>query len=108
MRNFIITICDDLDVFESLEKAEKYHEEWILEPIHKFRAYDQHGNILIGSSDRGKSVKIIPSGKNDIELLKTEIVEYLSRLIESNPANLKDKPLEELVDILIKNRGLTN
>lgn len=107
MKNYIITISDDLDIFESIESAEKYLEPWILEQSHNFRAYDKHGNILNASVILGKKIKLTLSEKKNIELLKSEILDYLPRLSKITLSNVESKSLNELIDYLIKNRGIT-
>jgi hypothetical protein len=107
MKKYIITISDDLDIFESIEQAEKYLEPWILDPVHKFRAYDEQGNVLTASVVSNKTVKLTPSCKKNIELLKSEIIGYVARLTTTSVISFESASLDELVDYLIKNRGLT-
>lgn len=107
MKNYIITISDDLDIFESIESAEKYFEPWIIEQSHNFRAYDKDGNILTASVHLGKKIKLTLSGNKNIELLKSDILDYLPRLSKETLSDAKSKSINELIDFLIKNRGIT-
>ncbi|WP_413612274.1 hypothetical protein [Bdellovibrio sp. HCB-110] len=104
----IVTISDDLDVFESQEKAERYLEPWILETRNNFRAYDENGNVLRGFNFSGNAVKLVPVGESNKELLRNEIVRYIPRLgVSVNSDELSNMPLEDLIKFLLKYRGLT-
>lgn len=116
----VITISDDIDLFDSIEAAEAYCEPWILEPEYNFRAFDQDGNILIGSiiqkkrkwlfgllSGKFESLHLEQSGKKNIEQLKLEILNYLDRTSNKDKTQYADLNLNQLVEILVKKRGLT-
>ncbi len=107
MKNFIITISDDLDVFETLADAEKYLEPWILESKYNFKAFDQKGNVVKASVQSETRIKLIVTEENNSTSLKEEILNYIPRLNLANLAALRIVSIDELVSFLVKNKGFT-
>ena len=119
-KHLIITISDDIDVFDSIEAAESYCEPWILEPEHNFRVFDQDGNIFKASivQKKGKclfgllnrnfeSLHLEPSGEKNVERLRSEILNYLDQSLNKEKGQYTDLNLGQLVEVLLKQRGLT-
>lgn len=119
MKQLVITISDDIDLFDSIESAESYCEPWILEPEHKFRAFDQDGNVLKASivQKKGKwlfgllnrnfeSLHLEQSGEKNIAQLKLEILKYLDQTPNKDKVHT-DLSFDQLLEILVKQRGLT-
>lgn len=107
MKNYIITISDDLDIFETLADAEKYLEPWILEPKHEFRAFDQNGNVVKASVQSGTRVKLFVTEEKEASSLKGEILNYIPRLGLVNLVELRMKSIGELISFLVKKKGFT-
>lgn len=107
MKNYVITISDDLDIFETLADAEKYLEPWVLEPKHKFRAFDQNGNVVKASVQSGTRVKLLVTEEKAPSSLKEEILNYIPRLEPVNLVELRMKLTEELISFLVKKKGFT-
>lgn len=121
MKKLIITISDDLDIFDSIQAAEAYCEPWLLEPKYNFRAFDQDGNILTASvvqkkgkwlfgllSNSYESLYLEPSGKKNETQLRSEIINYLGQSMKKDTTRYNDMSVSQLLEILIKERGLTS
>lgn len=108
MKEYIIAISDDMDIFESLYEAEKYFEPWILESKYNCRAFDQNGNILNASVQQGERIKLINSGVCRADILKDLILDYIPRLGLVNLVALRTLSVSQLVDYLVKVKGITS
>jgi len=107
MKEFIVTISDDLDIFETLADAEKYLEPWILESKYNFKAFNQKGNVVKASVQSGTRIKLLVTEYKDPSLLKEEILNYIPRLGLVNLVELKMKSIDELISFLVEKKGFT-
>jgi hypothetical protein len=107
MKEFIVTISDDLDIFETLADAEKYLEPWILESKYNFKAFSQNGNIVKASVQSGTRIKLLVTEDKDPSSLKEEVLNYIPRLGPANLVELRMKSTDELISFLVKTKGFT-
>ena len=56
MRPPIIVVSDDVDVFDSVEAAERYLEPWQLDGL---RVYDRNGQRTIAKTAKGFMAEIV-------------------------------------------------
>ena len=107
MKEFIVTISDDLDIFETLADAEKYLEPWILESKYNFKAFNQNGNVVKASVQSGTRIKLLVTEDKDPSSLKEEVLNYIPRLGPANLVELRMKSTDELISFLVKKKGFT-
>ena len=116
MESFVITISDDLDLFETKEAAEKYFEPWIIEPKNNFRAYEANGNVLSPSVKMKKAfwifklpiVHLDKTKEMEPDKLRNELVTYLVKLDSSGKESFASMKLTDLVKKLKILKGFSN
>lgn len=116
MESYVITISDDLDLFESKEAAERYLEPWIIEPKNNFRAYSAKGNILSPSIItknifwlfKAKAISLKQTETIEEEKLRNEVANYLSKLNPSEKASFLSMNLIDLVSKLRELKGFSS
>lgn len=116
MEKYVITISDDLDLFETKEAAERYLEPWIIEPNNNFRAYNSDGIVLSPSIKTKKAYWIFKSQavhldqteKMEQDKLRSELVNYLSKLNQSGKADFESMNLSSLVIKLKELKGFSS
>lgn len=115
MESFVITISDDLDLFETKEAAEGYLEPWIIEPNNNFRAYRSNGNVLSPSIKtkstfwifKSQAVHLNQTEKIEPDKLRNELISYLSKLKPSDRDFFNSMDLQSLVNQLKQLKGFS-
>lgn len=109
---------DDLDLFHSLQGAEKYFEAWILD-LH-FEGFDSEGRILNAGTvlqpgkrifglipTQSESISITVTEHFDPEKLKAKLISYLNQ-VKMDDVKWESISLKEIIEKVIQVKGYTD